>query len=602
VGEAVQEGLASGFSGIDWAIVLGLLLLATLIGGPLAGRQATIRDFFLGGRKLPWFAVSGSIIATEISAVTLISLPWVVYRPGGDFTYLQLGLIGGVLARFLVAWFLVPAYYEREIYSPYDYIGARLGARARSMATAVFALGGVLAQSTRVFMTALVLDVLLHDELRTVSERLGVPSLWLAIAAIGLVAVAWTFLGGIATVVWTDTILFLIFVATPIIALVTIAGRLEGGFDLIREVGFGAQKFRFWNFDPSPAEPYTFWAAVIGVTWMSVAAFGTDQMMAQRMFCCRSVRDARLAIVVSSVGIVVTVLVAFVGVGLFAYYERHPLTGDALRLFELQGDRIFPIFIDQVVPTGLKGLIVAGVFAAAISSLDSIMAALSQTVLSAVYVPWRERVLRRRGADPAALAESPEEARRSVRVSRLLVVLFGVLLCWGAVLMQKASAGYDSILDLALAMATYTQGALLAGFLLAFLRLDVDGSGFLWSAPLSVLTVFGLAWHAPWAVGVSAALAWSLLASWIALRVLPDLFTGRRAGLLGQTVLLLLGLSTALWLARWGRVSVLGEVEGENAWVRATVAWPWYVPVGCTVAFAYGYLLSRRRAHGPGGA
>jgi len=593
-----MDGTLNTFSTLDWGIVAGFLLLATLIGGPLAGRQSSIRDFFLGGRKLPWFAVCGSIIATEISAVTLISLPWVVFRPGGNVTYLQLGVFGMVLARMIIAWKLVPAYFEREIYSPYDYMGERLGAGVKSMVTALFAIGGVLAQSVRVLLTALVLELLIGTELQPLAERLGLPTLALSIGAIGLVAVLWTFVGGIATVIWTDLMLFLIFIATPIIALVTLSNRIDGGFETIMLAGSGAQKFTFFNFDPSPAEPYTFWASLIASTWMGLAIFGTDQMMAQRLFCCRNVRDARLAIVVSSGSILITMLVALVGVGLFAYYERNPLEGLSLQLFEANGDRIFPIFILSVVGTGLKGLIVAGVFAAAISSLDSIMAALSQTVLSAVYLPGRERSLRRRGIDPDDPATRASEDRRALHVSRILVVLFGVLLCFTALWMDQVRERYDSILDLALSMSGYTGGALFACFLLAFLKLKVDGSGFLWSAPLSVMTVFAVAWSEPWAQTACSVFAWGTLGAWILLRVLPELrrVDGVPFGrLLGQMVLLLVGLATVVWLSRWGELSALGELEGEAARVTRSVSWPWFVPIGCTVAFAYGYLLARPR-------
>lgn len=592
----VSIGSVGSFSTLDWGIVAGFLVLATLIGGPLAGKQASLRDFFLGGRKLPWYAVCGSIIATEVSAVTLISLPWVVFRPGGSITYLQHGVFGMVLARAVIAWVLVPAYYEREIYSPYDYMGARLGARVKGMVTALFALGGVLAQSVRVLLTALVLDLLLAEELAPLEQAIGVPSLALSIAAIGLVAVLWTFMGGIATVIWTDVILFLIFLATPIIALIAVANRIDGGFDVIALAGQGAQKFRFFDFGTSPTEPNTFWAAILGTTVMGLAIFGTDQMMAQRLFCCRSVRDARLAIVVSSGSLLITVLVACVGVGLFAYYERNPLEGAALTLFQENGDRIFPIFILSVIGTGLKGLIVAGIFAAAISSLDSIMAALSQTVLSALYLPWRKQSLQRRGIDVEAPDVRAAEDKRSVRVSRVLVAVSGVLLCATALLMQRASEQYGSILDLALSMAGYTGGALFAGFLLAFLPLKVDGSGFLWSAPLSVMTIFALAWSEPWTHGVCAAFAWIFLVLWVVLRVLPDL--GGEGGapgalLLRQTTLLLLGVCTVVWLSQHGEVTLLGEVEGEPAWIRRPVSWPWFVPIGCTVAFVYGLFLAR---------
>ena len=139
----------------DWGVVFGYLALTTLIGHRLRGRQATVKDFFLGGRSLPWQAVSGSIIATEISALTFIGVPGMVYALKGDFTYLQWG-IGSIIARFLVGIFLVPIYYEREVYSPYDYMGHKLGETVKKLVTVLFSLGSILGQSVRVLVTAII--------------------------------------------------------------------------------------------------------------------------------------------------------------------------------------------------------------------------------------------------------------------------------------------------------------------------------------------------------------------------------------------------------------------------------------------------------------
>src|SRR5688572_15371258 len=182
--------------------------MSTAVGYLMRGKQATIRDFFLGGRKLPWPAVCGSIIATEISAVTFISVPALAFAAGGDMTYLQLAL-GSILARFLIGWFMVPAYYEREIYSPYEYLGIKLGPAVNRLTTVLFSVGAVLGQGVRVFTTALVLRVITGLDL--------VTSIWV----IGAVAVVWTLMGGITTVIWTDVVQFLVFLFGGIFALVT---------------------------------------------------------------------------------------------------------------------------------------------------------------------------------------------------------------------------------------------------------------------------------------------------------------------------------------------------------------------------------------------
>jgi len=373
---------------------------------------------------LPWYAVCASIIATEISAVTYVSLPSVVFKPGGNITYLQLGLIGSLIARVIVGYVLVPAYYQREIYSPYDYMGERRGEGMRRVTTVLFSLGGVLGQSARVYLTALILEVILHAELAQVEAFCGLPPLASAIIAIGFVAVLWTWIGGIAAVIWTDAILFLVFLAGLGIAFTTAIRGVDGGVGEVLSVASEAGKLRFFDFSTDPTKAYTMWAALIGATWMMTGIYGTDQLMAQRMFCCRGPREAKRAILGSYVGLVVTVFAAFVGLGLFAYYGQHPLEGEALALYEEKGDRIFPIFTLQALPIGLKGVVLSGVFAAAISSLDSILAALSQATLSSVYLPLRRKVV--------GDASSDAEERRSLIVSRVLVLVFGVVVGVGA--------------------------------------------------------------------------------------------------------------------------------------------------------------------------
>lgn len=596
----------------------------------MSGRAATFRDFFLAGRKLPWYAVSGSIIATEISAVTFISVPAIVYAPGGDLTYLQLTL-GAVLARGIIGVWFVPAFYEREIYSPYDYIGQRLGAPARGVTTGLFVLGAILGQSVRVLLTALILE-----------EISGIPltgSIWI----IGAVAVGWTLLGGISLVVWTDLIQFLLFTGALAAALAFIVPRVDGGWDGILSAAAGAanaaaepaSKLRLWNLSGDPDAAFTLWAALIGNTLLCLNAYGTDQMIAQRIFCCRGPRAASLAIISSSVGLGVAVLALLVGLGLYAFYQQHPLdAADAARVAE-KPDRIFPIFIVREIPPGLTGLILAGVFAAAISSLDSVLAALSQTMITAVVLPLRrrrrglpfphgsgeheERVEARpgvnfggeAGANRGANAGDSSgggcgEDRELVWLSKLLVVGWGVVLCLMASVAELARTRYGDILNLALAMASYTGGALLAAFLLALLRANVDWRGIAWGAPLSVLTVFALSWHQRWAQYTTVLLAALIAAAWVAAslvqtrgRAIGTAQKGWRADAL-KTVWLLAGAGLAVFLCLF-RYPVDGS-DAAAGWRYITVAWPWNVPIGLAVALALGYGLAGPRIQRSGDA
>ncbi len=583
------ETLRGSFGLLDWAVVLGVLALTTWIGARKAGEQKTLRDFFLGGRRLPWYAVSASIVATEISAVTFIGLPASIYM--GDAQYLQIVILGSLVARVLVGLVLVPRYYEREVYSPYDYMAARLGGPVRGTTTILFALGGVLGQSARVFMTALVLRVILFRELGWIAEVTGIPPLVSAVAAIGLVAVLWTWMGGIATVVWTDAVLFVLFLLGAAIALVTVGAHVEGGLAGALGEAHAAGKLRVFDLALDPTDSFTVLAALIGMGIGGVGAYGTDQFMAQRLFCCATPAEARRAIIASYAAVIPILLVALVGAALWSYHLQHPLEGVAAALVAERGDRVFPVFVVEVVPAGLKGVVLAGAFAAAISSLDSILAALAQTTLAAGF--WR-----RRGDFDAA-----GEERRTLRASRALVLGWALVLCAAAVGIERLADDHGSVLELALSMAGYTGGALLAGFFLAFLPLRIDGRGFPWGAALSVGVIFALNARRPAIEGLvgsaadaTALLAALLLAAWICLRLLPELRAGLPARrVAAQTALLVLGLALLVLLGRHGYF-LRPDASGEPT--RAVLAWPYYIPLGALIAFLWGWGLAGRRQGG----
>ncbi len=556
------------FSAIDWAVVAGVLLLTSLFG-MWFGRGATMREFFLGGKQLPWWAVSASIVATEISALTLVSLPAIVYFEGGSSTYLQLTLIGSVVARFAIAWWLVPAYYEQEIYSPYDWVGRRLGEPVRRMMTFLGAVGGTLSQAARVYLTAVVLEILLAGQLAALEQSTGVPSIALSIGLITLVAVVWTWLGGIVTVVWTDVLLFVAFVASSLAVFVWIVSRLDGGVGALWEYGVESGRARILDFDTSPTKAYTFWAALLATGFGNIGAYGVDQLMAQRILCCRGVREARLAVTTSAVAVLVGLLVAWVGIALAAWYAAHPLQGEALALVQEKRDRILPVFVATTLPEGLRGFVVAGVFAAAISSLDAVLAALAQTVLHA-WMPGHAR-----------------DDGRALRTSRWLILGFGVLIAAVAWAMDPLSRSYASLLDLGLSMAGYTQGALLAAFLLALRWPQIGGSGWLWAAPVSALVVYAVAWQGPVPQLVVGASGMLVLALWWSRRGLGPV---RHAGGTA-TWALAATLVLAWWLAGHGALAT--EQGPGRPPVLQPLAWPWYVPLGCAVSMALGVLLAR---------
>jgi len=434
----------------DWVVVFGYLLLTTWVGHMMRGKQATIKDFFLGGRSLPWPAVSGSIIATEISGVTFIGVPGIVMAANGDFTYLQWA-IGSMIGRVVVAWLFVKVYYEENIYSPYDYMGKRLGEGVKRLATIFFTVGSILAQSVRVLVAALPLRVVTGLDFE------------ICILIIGIFAIGWTLMGGMRTVIWTDVMQFGLFALGGVVSLFWIIGQLDGGWGEYWAVGSESGKFRLIDLGVMPDLQFTLWVALLAVPFQNLSMFGVDQLNAQRVFCCKNESDARKALVFSCVGQTLTVLMLMVGAALYVFYLSHPPVGAVADYLQLDGgmvprgenggDGVFPAWIVSELPPGLSGLILAGLFAAAISSLDSILAALSQTTLSIFWKPSDEE---------------EGKQRQMLWISRGLVIFWGAALTLFTFLMYAIKDDVP-ILSLAFGMTSYTVGPLLGMFVAALL-------------------------------------------------------------------------------------------------------------------------------------
>lgn len=434
----------------DWAVLFGYLLLTTWVGHVMRGKNATIRDFFLGGRSLPWWAVTGSIIATEISGVTFVGVPGMLFALEGDFRYLQWA-IGSIIARFLVARWFVKVYYEQEIYSPYDYMGNRLGNGAKMLATVLFTLGSVLGQSVRVLVAAIPLKVVT-----------GLPIEW-SIVIIGIFAIGWTLMGGMQTVIWTDVMQFLLFAVGGTVALFWLVGGIDGGWSGFWQTAQDYGRTRLWDFTFGFRREleFVFWVALLAVPFQNLTAFGVDQLNAQRMFCCRDAKAAGKALIFSSFGQVLTLLMLMVGAALFVWYHQRPFNAAEADLLKATGDTIagsnvsvvkdkdaiFPMWIVSILPPGVSGLLLAGIFAACISSLDSILAALSQTTLSAIYHPEKR-------------TDEELEKMNLMRKTRFLIIGWGLALT-GFTQLLNLVRDHIPILPLAFGMTTYTMGPLL---------------------------------------------------------------------------------------------------------------------------------------------
>lgn len=554
--DTALDEIAGNFTAWDWAVIVVYLVFTTVLGGVLAGRQASMKDFFLGGRKLPWPAVCGSIIATELSAATFLIAPALVFSQGGDMTYIQLAL-GTIAARFVIGYLFIPVYYRREIYSPYEYMGDQLGARVRNITTGLFMIGGILAQGARVYIAAKALQVITGTDTAT------------SIVIIGIVSIGWTIMGGITTVIWTDAIQCLLFTLGAVAALIFAVSTIDGGLATIVSEAYHAGKLRTINLSFDPKQAYTLWCGVIGLGVLTLASHGTDQLMVQRMFTCRSAGDARKAVIWSGLSQLLTYLLLFVGAAVFVYYQHFPLSAAEQVVVNDDSMKIFAIYIVDRLPPVLSGLLMAAIFATAISTLDSLLAALSQSTISLLYKPFIR---------PAA------SDRQTVRASRWIVLIWGVLLTAFAIYCDTIAQSYADLIQFALAMAAYTYGALLGVFLLAFLPTRRDDLGLMWGVPLSMLTVFALNWHQPIPQGIVVAASVVLLVQ--AVRHLHTRPMKLVYVVLGVALLLTISLAIV------GRTSV-----GEPIYI--TLAWPWHFPIGTAITLALGYLVGNKRPTQP---
>ncbi|PRW62527.1 sodium:solute symporter [Actinopolyspora mortivallis] len=445
---------------VDLAIMGTYLIATPALGILLAGRQRGTRDYFLGGRNLPWWAVCLSVVATETSTLTVISVPTVAYL--GSFTYLQLAL-GYLVGRTVVALVLLPRYYTGNLVSAYAFLGERFGGGLQGTASVTFLVTRLLADGLRLFATAIPVKVMLG------SFGLSV-TYWQIILALATLTVVYTYFGGIRAVVWVDVVQMSVYVGGSAVAGLILLGKLPSGwFDRAVEAG------KFQLFDVGTAvltNQYSVVTALVGGAFFAMASHGADQLMVQRLLACRTLADSRRAVIVS--GLVVTAqfaLFLFVGVMLWAFFSG----ADPEAMGMASSDELFPRFVVTELPPGLTGLLLAGILAAAMSTLSSSLNSLSTSTISDLYQRLTRRV--------------PDEWT-------LLRLARTATLGWALVFVGFASVFTTTdnpVVEVGLGIASYTYGALLGAFLLGLL---VRGARHGDALAAFVTTLLGVLWLA----------------------------------------------------------------------------------------------------------
>lgn len=432
------------------AVIVFLYVAVTLVLGVWIGRGSnTLSGFLVGGRDLPWLAVLGSIIATETSAVTFLSIPGITFGEAGDFSFLQLAL-GFIIGRFVVIAWLLPSYFKGEIFTAYDVLHQRFGGLTQRTASLIFLITRTVADGLRLYLTGIVL------------EKVTGTDTSLCIAAIGAATVVYATIGGIKSVVWNDCIQLIVYLAGALAAIWVIASGLPGGLQQIVESGRAEHKFD-WIEGAFSLYSANLWAGVIGGSFISLASHGTDQMMVQRLLCARNRRGAALALGTSGPLVFSQfALFLFVGVALAAYYQH---LGSQVTL---EKDEVFAGFIVDAMPVGLCGLTLAAVFSVAMSTLSSSLSSSASAVVNDFLKPRFERQRPPSHLiDQDAVEGNAWLDRRLTRASRIWTAIFGgcqVLV--GVIVANSPNLASRSVVDQVITVAALTSGLILGVFLL----------------------------------------------------------------------------------------------------------------------------------------
>jgi SSS family transporter len=418
----------------DLAIILAYLAGITWFGARFRSGQKNLRDYFLGGRTAPWWAISLSIVSAETSTLTIVGTPALAF--GGNLGFLQI-VLGYLLARIAISILLLPQYFRGEMFTAYELMRRRFGERVRKLTASIFLLTRVLAEGVRVAGVALVIAVVLNT---------GEVA---SIVLIVLLTLFYTFEGGMTAVIWTDVVQMTLYVAGAAISFFVILGKIPGGWSHVVAMAAPAHKLAIFDFRFAPtmeffARKYSFWAGLAGGCFLTTASHGTDQLMVQRLLSARDERQSRTALLASWVVIAVQfTLFLLIGLLLYVYYSDHRLKPPE-RL-----DSIYPLFIWKSLPVGVAGLAIAAILAAAMANLSAALNSLASTTVVDFIRTWARN-----------LSES-----RSLQLARLATV------CWGAVMLPIAirASQSHSVLEAGLSIASIPSGVLLGVFLLGVL-------------------------------------------------------------------------------------------------------------------------------------
>jgi len=469
---------------LDLAVIALYLAAITWFGSRFRRGQKTLRDYFLGGRTAPWWAIALSIVSAETSTLTIVGTPALAFT--GNLGFLQI-VLGYLVARIAISVLFLPQYFRGEMYTAYELMRRRFGPRIGKLTASIFLVTRALAEGVRVFAISLVIEIILGTG---------------EVASIILIVVLtlfYTFEGGMTAVIWTDVVQMSLYVLGALLSFAVILGKIHGGWAHVAALAGAAGKFHVFDFHFSLSmaffsRSYTFWAGLAGGCFLTMSSHGTDQLMVQRLLSARGERQSRTALFSSWIVIAIQfTLFLLIGVLLWVYYQDRHLAPPA------KTDQIYPAFIWGNLPVGLAGLVMAAILAAAMANLSAALNALASTTVVDIW----------RGA-------SPNEARR-LGFARWATVAWGVVLLGIAIVSGRVS---HSVLEAGLTIGSIPAGALLGVFLLGVLTRRPGERAAMAGVVAGLFTIALVIWRTPIAftwyvlIGTVATFAVGAAASW----------------------------------------------------------------------------------------
>lgn len=434
------------FNAADWTVIIAYLVGCVALGSWFGKDQKNTRDYFLGSKNIPWWGVGFSIVATETSALTIISVPAMAY--GGNIAFIQI-VIGYVIARIILAIVMVPHYFKGEIYSPYQLLEQSFGAPSRKLAGGLFLVSETLSAGVRVYVASIPIQLMLGEKLLSLGT--GDPILG-SILLFVVISLFYTYIGGVKAVIWTDAVQFGLFMIGGIFTLFYIPTLMEGGFSATLSKAAEGGKLHWFYPQFSLSMPFNIWMGVIGATFVVLSSHGAEQLIVQRVLACRTVAEGRKALILSAVIIFPLFLIfLLVGAFLWVYYNENPMPIPLPEVKPGSGikanDFIYPIFMMSGVPHVMRGFLIVAILAAAMSSVSSALNSLS-SVSTMDFVK--------------AMTGGKKSEDWYLRFSKYSTVFWAGAL----ILVAYLSRGVEYVLNAAFSLRGLTSGALLGSLAL----------------------------------------------------------------------------------------------------------------------------------------